>query len=154
MKNEVRGLFADAITLINASGLPVVAVDIPSGLDTDKGMPLGVADAGRDDGGARFRQARRSDLSRLNYVGDLVVADIGIAEAAVAEVAPKTELLERETIRWLVPRRDPDTHKGTYGHLVGRRRLARQNRRGDSCVPRRYAHGRGIGDVGCAALAQ
>ena len=54
----------------------------------------------------------------LNYVGDLVVADIGIAEAAVAEVAPKTELLDRETIRWLVPRRAPDTHKGTYGHLL------------------------------------
>jgi len=43
VKNEVRGLFADAITLINASGLPIVAVDIPSGLDTDRGTPLGVA---------------------------------------------------------------------------------------------------------------
>ena len=89
-----------------------------------------------------------------NYVGVLVVADIGIAEAAVAEVAPKTELLDRETIRWLVPRRAPDTHKGTYGHLVSRRRLARQNRRGDSRLPRCYAHWRRIGDLGRAALAQ
>src|SRR5687767_8247915 len=43
IKSEVRGVFADVITLINAAGLPVIAVDIPSGLDTDKGDPLGVA---------------------------------------------------------------------------------------------------------------
>jgi NAD(P)H-hydrate epimerase len=54
----------------------------------------------------------------LNYVGDLVVADIGIDSQAVAEVAPQTELLEREEIGWLVPIREPETHKGTYGHLV------------------------------------
>ena len=46
-----------------------------------------------------------------------VVADIGIAPEAVAEVAPKIELLDRENRR-LVPRREPDTHKGTYGHLL------------------------------------
>jgi pyridoxine 5-phosphate synthase len=38
--------------------------------------------------------------------------------------------------------------------LVSRRRLARQNRRGDSCLPRCYAHWRRIGDLGRAALAQ
>jgi len=54
----------------------------------------------------------------LNYVGALVVADIGIDPRAVAEVAPRTELLEREPISWLVPRREADTHKGSYGHLL------------------------------------
>ena len=83
----------------------------------------------------------------LNYVGDLVVADIGIAPKRGREVAPKTELLERETIRWLVPRREPDTHKGTYGHL-----LVVAGSRGKTgaailASPRRHAHGRRIGDV-------
>jgi ADP-dependent NAD(P)H-hydrate dehydratase / NAD(P)H-hydrate epimerase len=54
----------------------------------------------------------------VKYTGALVVADIGIDKRAVAEVAPKTELLERETIRRLVPRREPDTHKGSYGHVL------------------------------------
>src|SRR5258705_10190279 len=35
IKNEVRGLFGDAITMIRTSGVPVVAVDIPSGMHTD-----------------------------------------------------------------------------------------------------------------------
>ena len=118
VKNEVRGLFGDAITMINTSGVPIVAVDIPSGLHTDNGTPLGVAVQAEMTVALGFAKVGEVIYPGLNYVGDLVVADIGIAEAAVAEVAPKTELLDRETIRWLVPRRAPDTHKGTYGHLL------------------------------------
>jgi NAD(P)H-hydrate epimerase len=54
----------------------------------------------------------------LNYVGELVIADIGLDSAAVAEVAPQTEILTPEEIKWLIPLRDPDTHKGTYGHVL------------------------------------
>jgi NAD(P)H-hydrate epimerase len=54
----------------------------------------------------------------LGYVGELVVADIGIAPAAVAEVNPQTEILQEHDVRWLVPLREPDSHKGTYGHLL------------------------------------
>jgi NAD(P)H-hydrate epimerase len=54
----------------------------------------------------------------LDFVGDLVVADIGIDSRALAAVAPQTGLLDRENVGWLVPRRESDTHKGTYGHVV------------------------------------
>ena len=118
MKNEVRGLFAEAITMINASGLPVVAVDIPSGLDSDKGTPLGVAIQAEMTVALGFPKLGEVIYPGLDYVGDLVVADIGIDAQAVAEVAPKVELLEREMIRRLVLRREPDTHKGTYGHVL------------------------------------
>ena len=40
---EVRGVFVDAIAAINASGAPVLAVDIPSGLCADTGAVLGSA---------------------------------------------------------------------------------------------------------------
>ncbi|HTF94412.1 MAG TPA: NAD(P)H-hydrate dehydratase [Verrucomicrobiae bacterium] len=118
MKSEVRGLFADAITLMNASGLPIVAVDIPSGLDSDRGTPLGVAIQAEMTVALGYPKLGEVIYPGLNYVGDLAICDIGIVPEALAEVAPKIELLERETIRWLVPRREPDTHKGTYGHLL------------------------------------
>jgi NAD(P)H-hydrate epimerase len=54
----------------------------------------------------------------LDYVGDLAVADIGLNANAVREVDPKTELLVQEEIQRLIPRREPDTHKGTYGHVL------------------------------------
>ncbi len=118
IKSEVRGLLGDAITMINAAGAPIVAIDIPSGLDTDRGVPLGVAAQAEMTVALGFAKVGEVIYPGATYVGELVVADIGIEASAVAEVAPKTELIDRETIRWLVPRREPDTHKGTYGHVL------------------------------------
>ncbi|MSP38137.1 MAG: NAD(P)H-hydrate dehydratase [Deltaproteobacteria bacterium] len=118
MKNDVRGLFAEAITLLNASGLPIVAVDIPSGLDSDKGTPLGVAIQAELTVALGLAKLGEVIYPGLNFVGELAVADIGIDPRAIDDLAPGTELLERETMRWLVPRRAADTHKGSYGHLL------------------------------------
>jgi ADP-dependent NAD(P)H-hydrate dehydratase / NAD(P)H-hydrate epimerase len=118
MKSEVRGLYADAITLMNASGVPIVAVDVPSGLHTDTGMPLGVCIQAEMTVSLGYPKLGQVIYPGLDYVGDLVVADIGIDSRAVAEVAPKIEVLERDEIGRLVPNRKPDTHKGTYGHLL------------------------------------
>ena len=117
-KNTVSGLFGEAITLLNASGLPTVAVDIPSGMDSDKGHPLGPAIQAEMTVSLGFPKLGEVIHPGLARVGELVVADIGIDGRAVDEVAPQTELLELETVRWLVPRRLADTHKGSYGHLL------------------------------------
>jgi len=117
-KNEVRGTFAEAIALMNASGLPIVAVDIPSGLDSDRGVPLGAAIRAETTVALGFAKLGEVIHPGLDHVGELAVADIGIDERAVAAVRPPTELLEREIVRRLVPRRRADTHKGSYGHVV------------------------------------
>ena len=118
VKNDVRGLYADAITLMNASGVPIVAVDIPSGLHTDTAMSLGVSVQAEMTVSLGYPKLGEVIYPGLEYSGDLVVADIGIDSRAVAEVAPNIELLETEEIRWLVPNREPDSHKGTYGHML------------------------------------
>jgi hydroxyethylthiazole kinase-like uncharacterized protein yjeF len=118
IKSEVRGHFAEAIAMINVSALPILAVDIPSGLDADNGTPLGIAIRAATTVALGYPKLGEVIYPGVDYVGELVVADIGIAAEAVAEVAPKTELLDREMIRRLVPRRNPDSHKGTYGHVL------------------------------------
>ena len=118
MKNDVRGHFAEAIALMNASGLPVVAVDIPSGLHTDTGLPLGIAAQAEMTVTLGYPKLGEVIYPGLDYVGDLAVADIGIDCNAVREVNPETALLDQEEIKWLVPKREADTHKGTYGHLL------------------------------------
>ena len=113
VKSEVRGLYADAITAINACGVPIVAVDIPSGVHTDTGVQLGVAVQSEMTVALGFAKRGEVIYPGIDYVGELIVADIGITAQAVAEVNPDTELLEPETVRRLVPRRAPDTHKGS-----------------------------------------
>jgi NAD(P)H-hydrate epimerase len=118
VKNEVRGLYAEAVTLMNASGLPIVAVDIPSGLDGDTGSPLGVAIQAEMTITLGYPKLGQVLYPGVDYVGELVVADIGLDPEATVEVAPNTEILTPEEIKWLVPIRAADTHKGTYGHLL------------------------------------
>lgn len=118
LKEEVRGHYAEAIGAINACGLPVVAVDIPSGLDSERGQPLGATVQAEMTVALGFPKLGQVIYPGLSYAGELAVADIGIDPRAVEQVGPKTELLEAGEIAWLIPRREPDTHKGRYGHLL------------------------------------
>jgi ADP-dependent NAD(P)H-hydrate dehydratase / NAD(P)H-hydrate epimerase len=117
-KNTLGGVYAEAITLMNSAGVPIVAVDIPSGLDTDRGIPLGVAIEAEMTVALAYPKLGEVIYPGLSYVGDLVVADIGIDGRAVNEVNPDSEVLEPEEVRRLVPTREPDSHKGTYGHVL------------------------------------
>ncbi len=78
LNKKVEGLYKEAIGIINASGVPVLSVDIPSGLDADSGLALGCA----------VRAARTVTLVRpkrgmfledgLKICGKIVVRDLGV----------------------------------------------------------------------------
>lgn len=78
-RGEVRGAFRQAIELINASGKPVLAIDIPSGLDADSGEVRGIAV--KASATATFLCAKPG-LTRNagpEHAGRVVVVDIGIS---------------------------------------------------------------------------
>jgi NAD(P)H-hydrate epimerase len=78
LRGEVREPGRTAIELLNQARKPVVAVDIPSGLDCDTGRPLGVAVTAAVT--VTFARAKVGLLrpEAAAYVGRLVVADIGL----------------------------------------------------------------------------
>lgn len=82
VREPIASLIAEINTL-RKSGVPVLAVDIPSGLDCDTGEPLGVAV--RATVTVTFVGLKRGFLSLAAqpYVGDVVVADIGVPRALV-----------------------------------------------------------------------
>jgi hydroxyethylthiazole kinase-like uncharacterized protein yjeF len=116
---EIRGYYREVIDHLNTLGKPIVAIDIPSGLDANTGKPLGTAI--RASLTVTFGLPKVGHLISpgLDYVGDLKIIDIGIPRGLVDEEKIQTHLLEYEEIRrpLLTPRR-PDTHKGDYGHLL------------------------------------
>jgi NAD(P)H-hydrate epimerase len=104
---------------VNASGLPVIAIDLPSGLSADHAEPIGEC----------IRAAMTVTLAapKLPLVlppgeaqaGSIVVADIGIPPEVIDNLAgPRLELLTREAMREVVQPRESDSHKGDYGHVL------------------------------------
>ena len=77
---------------MNASGVPIIAVDIPSGLDTDRGTPLGVSIQAEMTVSLGYAKLGQVIHPGIDFAGDLVVADIGIDPLAAEAVAPATEV--------------------------------------------------------------
>ena len=118
LNSPPRGLQAEAIELINASGVPVLAIDLPSGLDADTGQPLGScvqAEATATFGFAKLGQAQ---YPGARLCGTLAVVDIGLAPEALAATPPRAALLDAAAVGRLVPVRERDAHKGDAGHLL------------------------------------
>jgi NAD(P)H-hydrate epimerase len=116
---EVRGYYREVIDHLNTLQRPIVAIDIPSGLDADTGKPLGTAI--RASLTITFGLPKIGHLipPGFDFVGKVKVIDIGIPKKLMEEEKIPICLLEKEEIqRWLAIPRHPDTHKGDYGHLL------------------------------------
>ncbi len=118
LSSPVRGLHAEAIAWINASAAPVVAVDIPSGVDATSGRVLG--EGVRADLTVTFAAAKPglAVYPGAGLVGEMVVADIGIPAALLAKTPVTHVLVERSEAAALIPRRPAAGHKGSFGHLL------------------------------------
>ena len=113
---EVNGLPYQVIEDINKSGIPVVAVDLPSGLDATSGNVLGIAIRARLT--CTFGLAKRGLViyPGLSFAGKLEIIDIGIPQSLVLEAGFQEHLLEERDFLRKIPARAPESHKGTYGH--------------------------------------
>ena len=116
-KPPVQGLYAEAIAAINSSGRPVVAVDIPSGADSDA-MTAQVGEGiARANAIVTFTAPRPAHVYGALTRGPVVVAPIGSPDAAI-ESALKLEIATpRDFAAWLAPR-PLDSNKGMYGHAL------------------------------------
>ncbi len=120
LSREVTGHMGRIVEIINdlrtSYHLPVVAVDLPSGLDTDTGLPLGksvIADLTVTYGLAKPAHY----LHGGQGIGKLHVVDITIPRQAYQEIPLRGQAITREITNSL-PARATDSHKGTHGHLL------------------------------------
>jgi len=111
------GLVAKAIDAINRARRPVVALDVPSGLDADTGRPLGTVV--RASMTLTFAGMKRGLLLSpgAELAGDVRTIPVGVPAAEVAR-SITTFVLEPADIAPSFPPRPRDAHKGTYGHLL------------------------------------
>lgn len=117
LTKEISGVHADAVHLMNSSGKPVVAVDLPSGIDATSGRILGVAVRAAVTVTFAFAKLGHVVYPGRDHTGRLETIDIGIP-AEATESAEYYEYLDSGFIAPLLKLRDRSGHKGCYGHSL------------------------------------
>lgn len=117
LSGAVREPYAQAIRLANASGLPCLAVDIPSGLCTDSGRVLGVAI--RAELTVTFIGLKFGlfSLDGPDRRGELCFDALQGDPALLGEVPPLARRLAAAQLPGLAPR-PRNAHKGQFGHVL------------------------------------
>ena len=118
LNTAVKGIQAALIARMNACGVPIVAVDMPSGLHADSGQPVGSAVEAALTVTFGYPKLGQVLYPGTAQVGQLAWVDIGIAPQALAEVAPHLHVLTRREVGGQIRARRPESHKGNFGHVL------------------------------------
>ena len=118
LMRDVEGDFAAAVGEINAAGVPVVALDIPTGLNGDSGAVMG--DAVRADLTVTFVGLKQGLFLGRGPAcrGDLRFSDLGIEPACYAGKPVELQRIRSQRVAALLPRRSRTAHKGDFGHVL------------------------------------
>jgi NAD(P)H-hydrate epimerase len=118
LNGEVREPYDTAIQVINGLHLPVVAIDIPSGLDSDTGEVHGVCVRASTTVAMGLPKVGLLKPAAADFVGHIEVADIGFPHQSVHDIPADVELLTAQDIAPLLPPRRRAAHKGDFGHVL------------------------------------
>jgi len=118
LDREVEGLPRTVIEAINASGRPVVAVDLPSGVNGTTGQVMGVAIQAAHTVTFFRRKTGHLLLPGRLHCGAIEVADIGIPDSVLARIKPAAWINEPPLWGPLFPVPTSAGHKYSRGHAV------------------------------------
>ncbi|MDQ7788126.1 MAG: NAD(P)H-hydrate dehydratase [Thermodesulfovibrionales bacterium] len=109
---------SDVIEVTNNSAMPVISIDIPTGISSDTGQIMG--NAVLADYTLTFGLPKRGHFlyPGAEYTGKLFIENIGFPEHALRTDKIATDLIEKKAATVLVPERPEYSHKGTYGHVL------------------------------------
>lgn len=118
LNSPVKDFFKRVIEEVNQLGKPVMAVDIPSGLNADTGQVMGAAI--KADLTVTFGFPKQGQLvfPGADLVGRLTRVDIGIPESVSRSVPTDCVLTVPDDFASLFRGEKPDIHKGSRGHLL------------------------------------
>jgi NAD(P)H-hydrate epimerase len=119
LSRPVTGLFAEVIEKLNKSGACVTAIDLPSGLYTDKQTPAEGAII-RADHTVSFELPKLAFFLPQHeaFVGDWHVLPIGLSPCYITATKTSNYFTTHEDVQRLLKPRKKFSHKGLYGHAI------------------------------------
>ncbi|WP_315111096.1 NAD(P)H-hydrate dehydratase [Clostridium intestinale] len=117
LNRNIDGIYSRMINEINKSKAYKISIDIPSGLCSDTGVPLGEAII--SDKTITFQSIKKGFINyeALDYIGELIVENIGIPNEIEKEVSESIWMLEEKDVKNLIPKRKRYYHKGKFGRV-------------------------------------
>ncbi|MCK4233825.1 NAD(P)H-hydrate dehydratase [candidate division WOR-3 bacterium] len=115
---KIQGITEDVVKELNESGINIVSVDTPSGIDSDNGAVIGEAVQADLTVTMGLPKVGQFLYPARHYVGELYVADIGFPEQVINNVEVKGTLVDNEVLRRFIPWRAPSLHKGAFGRIL------------------------------------
>ncbi|MGC9195333.1 MAG: NAD(P)H-hydrate dehydratase [Syntrophobacteraceae bacterium] len=117
LKSEVKGLYREVIERLNTLSVPILSLDVPSGLDASTGLPLGAAVKATATATFGFLKLGCAIDPGPKFSGKIEQIDIGIPPGVVKSCGFSRWYLGQKLLSgWLGPR-DPAIHKGKAGHV-------------------------------------
>jgi NAD(P)H-hydrate epimerase len=118
-RGQLSGLLETVVADVNALGVPVVSIDLPTGVSADTHTVEGTAIEASMTITLGAPKIPLVFPPADSHGGDLVIADIGIPLPVFDELeGDYLELLTRERMREIVPTRAADSHKGDFGRVL------------------------------------
>jgi ADP-dependent NAD(P)H-hydrate dehydratase / NAD(P)H-hydrate epimerase len=99
---------------INSAGVPIVSIDVPSGLDGNTGRPRGASVKADLTITFFLKKPAHVLMPGRSLCGDIIVADIGIPDYVLADINPQL----RENTKPILPTKNANSHKYRRGHAV------------------------------------
>ena len=117
LKGKVEGEKHGCILAINASNRPILALDIPSGLNPDNGQVQGIAV--KASATICFIGLKRGLLTSdgVDCCGELEFSDLSVPLIVYEQQKAEVERIDYDCLKGLLKPRFPNTHKGHYGHV-------------------------------------
>jgi len=117
-KGELADNYLAAAQALNSGNAPVVAVDIPSGVDADTGVAAEGAVKSRETVTFAYAKQGLYMYPARQFTGKVSVEDISIPKGALETLTSTAEWVDTALARSLLPLAREDSHKGDFGHVL------------------------------------
>lgn len=115
---ELKGIYFEAVSIINSESKYTIAIDVPSGLDSDGGRVMGSCiDASKTITFLMFKKGFLN-YNAEKFTGEVVVSNIGIPEFVLDKFNDKMYFTTRESVKANLKPREKFSHKGDFGRVA------------------------------------
>ncbi len=118
LNRPVDGTFAHIISCVNEAPVSVVSLDVPSGLNSDTGLPQPIAVKAQLTVTFIALKPGLYTGQSMSYCGQIECRNLGVSRAIYEPYVPVARVMSEKDARAVLPRRAADSHKGQHGRVL------------------------------------